>query len=95
MDRSSPYIAHSDSSEKRGEFSDNIVVVEKEKSISNQNSVSVNLVFSHKPASEVFQNPDLLAAAKHARSAVKKKLLATGLVSSSQLEDIMDKTKYG
>lgn len=95
MDRSSSYIARSDSCIKPGEFSDNVVIIEKEKSISNQNSASIRLVFSHKPASEVFQNPDLLAAAKRARSEIKKQLLASGLVSSSQLKDIMDITKYG
>jgi hypothetical protein len=91
----SSFIARSDPSLISGESSDNIVVLQKEKSISNQNSTTFNLVFSHKPATEVFKNPDLLAAAKLARAEIKQQLIATGRVSQVKAEDILDKLKYG
>jgi hypothetical protein len=91
----SSFIARSDPSLISGESSDNIVVLQKEKSISNQNTTTFNLVFSHKPATEVFKNPDLLAAAKLARTEIKQQLIATGRVSQVKAEDILDKLKYG
>jgi hypothetical protein len=74
MDRIASYIARSDPDVKAGDSTDNIVVLEKEKSVSNQNTTAINLVFTHKPASEVFKNPDLLASAKLARAEIKQQL---------------------
>lgn len=96
MDRlASSFIARSDPSLISGESSDNIVVLQNEKSISNKNTPVFNLVFSHKPASEVFKNPDLLAAAKLARDEIKQQLIETGRVSPSKAEDILNTIKYG
>ncbi len=96
MDRlASSRIARSDPSVASGESSDNIVVLQKEKSVSNQNTTTFNLVFSHKPASEVFKNPDLLAAAKLARAEIKQQLIDSGRVKKVKVEDILDKMKYG
>jgi hypothetical protein len=96
MDRlASSFIARSDPSIKSGESSDNIVVLQNEKSISNKNTTVVNLIFTHKPASEVFKNPDLLASAKLAHAEIKQQLIASGKVSQIKAEEILDKMKYG
>jgi len=97
MDRftSSSYIARSDPNANSKEYSDSVVIATKEKSISNKNKTSINIVFSHKPAAEVFNNPELISAAKLARSEIKKQLLDTGRVSEIQLENVMDSMKYG
>ncbi|MEY3571193.1 MAG: hypothetical protein RIQ85_1313 [Pseudomonadota bacterium] len=50
MDRIASYIARSDPNVKAGDSTDNIVVLEKEKSVSNQNEKTTHLIFSHKPA---------------------------------------------
>jgi hypothetical protein len=94
MDRIASYIARSDPDVKAGDSTDNIVVLEKEKSVSNQNTTAINLVFTHKPASEVFKNPDLLASAKLARAEIKQQLIASGRVTDSKAEKILDNIKY-
>ncbi len=97
MDRftSSSYIARSDLNAKQGEYSDSVVIATKEKSIAYKNKASINIVYSHVPASKVFNNPELIAAAKLARSEIKKQLLSTGVVSDTQLKNVMAATKYG
>jgi len=95
MDRlASSFIARSDPSINSGEFSDNIVVLQEEKSISNQNTTVVNLVFTHKPATEVFKNPELLAAAKLARAEIKQQLIDSGGLSKTKAEKILGNIKY-
>jgi hypothetical protein len=69
-------------------------VLQEEKSISNQNTTAINLVFTHKPASEVFKNPDLLASAKLARTEIKKQLRASGRATNHKAEKILDNIKY-
>ena len=97
MDRltSSSHIARPEPNANSEIYSDSVVIATKEKSISNKNKISINIIYSHKPAAEVFNNPELLSAAKLARSEIKKQLLDTGRVSESQLETILDNTKYG
>ena len=92
---SSSYIARSDPNAKLNEYSDSIVIATKEKSISNTNKTSINIIYSHVPASEVFNNPKLISAAKLARSEIKKQLLSTGGVSDILLAKVMDGMKYG
>jgi len=94
MDRLASYIARSDPNVKAGDSTDNIVVLEKEKSVSNQNEKATHLVFSHKPAAEVFKNPDLLASAKLARIEIKKQLVASGRATNNKAEKILDNIKY-
>jgi len=94
MDRLASYIARSDPNVKAGDSTDNIVVLEKEKSVSNKNKKATNLVFTHKPAAEVFKNPDLLAAAKLARTEIKKQLIASGRATNVKAETILDNLKY-
>jgi len=94
MDRIASYIARSDPDVKAGDSTDNIVVLQEEKSISNQNTTAINLVFTHKPASEVFKNPDLLASAKLARTEIKKQLIASGRATNHKAEKILDNIKY-
>lgn len=94
MDRLGSYIARHDPSVKTGDSTDNIVVLETEKSISNKNEKNTHLVFSHKPAAEVFKNPELLASAKLARAEIKQQLIATGVVTNSNAEKILDNIKY-
>ena len=95
MDRlASSFISRSDPSINSGEFSDNIVVLQEETSISNQNTTVVNLVFTHKPAAEVFKNPELLAAAKLARAEIKHQLIDSGGVSKTKAEKILSNIKY-
>ena len=94
MDRLASYIARSDPNVKAGDSTDNIVVLEKEKSLTNQNEKATHLVFSHKPAAEVFKNPDLLASAKLARTEIKKQLVASGRATNSKAETILDNIKY-
>lgn len=94
MDRLASYIARSDPNVKAGDSTDNIVVLEKEKSISNQNEEATHLIFSHKPAAEVFKNPDLLAAAKLARTEIKNQLIASGRATNNKAEKILDNMKY-
>ena len=94
MDRLASYIARSDPNVKAGDSTDNIVVLEKEKSISNQNEKATHLVFSHKPAAEVFKNPDLLASAKLARTEIKKQLIASGRATNSKADKILNNMKY-
>ena len=97
MDRltSSSYIARSDLNAKQGEYSDSVVIATKEKSISNKNKTSINIIYSHVPAAEVFNNPELITAAKLARSEIKKQLLNTDRVSEKQLENVMAGMRYG
>jgi hypothetical protein len=94
MDRLASYIARSDPNVKAGDSTDNVVVLEKEKSVSNKNEKATNLVFTHKPAAEVFKNPDLLAAAKLARTEIKKQLIASGRATNVKAETILDNLKY-
>lgn len=94
MDRLASYIARSDPNIKAGDMTDNVVVLQEEKSISNQNTTVINLVFTHKPASEVFKNPDLLASAKLARAKIKQQLIASGRATHSKAEKILDNIKY-
>jgi len=94
MDRLASYIARSDPNVKAGDSTDNIVVLEKEKSVSNKNKKATHLVFSHKPAAEVFKNPDLLASAKLARTEIKKQLIASGRATNVKAETILDNIKY-
>ena len=94
MDRLASYIARNDPNVKAGDSTDNIVVLEKEKSVSNQNEKATHLVFSHKPAAEVFKNPDLLASAKLARIEIKKQLVASGRATNNKAEKILDNIKY-
>jgi hypothetical protein len=90
MDR----LARHDPSVKTGDLTDNIVVLQEEKSFTNQDTPIINLVFSHKPAAEVFKNPALLAAAKLARTEIKQQLIATGRATNSKAEKILDNIKY-
>jgi len=94
MDRIASYIARSDPNVKAGDSTDNIVVLEKEKSVSNQNEKTTHLIFSHKPAAEVFKNPELLASAKLARTEIKKQLVASGRATNDKAETILDNIKY-
>ena len=68
--------------------------MEKEKSVSNQNEKTTHLIFSHKPAAEVFKNPELLASAKLARTEIKKQLVASGRATNDKAEIILDNIKY-
>jgi hypothetical protein len=90
MDR----LARHDPSVKTGDLTDNIVVLQEEKSFTNQDTPIINLVFSHKPAAEVFKNPALLASAKLARTEIKQQLIATGRATNSKAEKILDNIKY-
>ena len=73
MDRltSSSHIARPEPNANSEIYSDSVVIATKEKSISNKNKISINIIYSHKPAAEVFNNPELLSAAKLARSEIK------------------------
>jgi hypothetical protein len=97
MDRftSPSYIARSDPNAKPNEYSDSVVIATKEKSISNKNKTSISIIYSHVPAAEVFNNPELITAAKLARSEIKKQLLSTGGVSDILVAKVMDGMKYG
>jgi hypothetical protein len=90
MDR----LARHDPSVKTGDLTDNIVVLQQEKTFTNQDTPIINLVFTHKPAAEVFKNPDLLAAAKLARTELKELLVASGRATNSKAEKILDNIKY-
>ena len=90
MDR----LARHDPSVKTGDLTDNIVVLQQEKTFTNQDTPIINLVFTHKPATEVFKNPDLLAAAKLARTELKQLLIASGRATNSKAEKILDNIKY-
>ena len=89
MDR----LARHDPSVKTGDLTDNIVVLQQEKTFTNQDTPIINLVFTHKPATEVFKNPDLLAAAKLARTELKQLLIASGRATNSKAEKILDNIK--
>ena len=90
MDR----LARHDPSVKTGDLTDNIVVLQQEKTFTNQDTPIINLVFTHKPATEVFKNPDLLASAKLARTELKQLLIASGRATNSKAEKILDNIKY-
>jgi hypothetical protein len=90
MDR----LARHDPSVKTGDLTDNIVVLQEEKTFTNQDTPIINLVFSHKPAAEVFKNPTLLASAKLARTEIKQQLIASGRATNSKAEKILDNIKY-
>jgi hypothetical protein len=90
MDR----LARHDPTIKTGDMTDNIVVLQEEKTFTNQDTPIINLVFTHKPATEVFKNPELLAAAKLARTELKQLLIASGRATNSKAEKILDNIKY-
>jgi len=90
MDR----LARHDPSVKTGDLTDNIVVLQQEKTFTNQDTPIINLVFTHKPAAEVFKNPELLASAKLARTEIKKQLVASGRATNDKAETILDNIKY-
>jgi len=94
MDRIASYIARNNPDVKSGDTTDYVVVLQEESSISNQNEKATHLVFSHKPAAEVFKNSDLLASAKLARAEIKQQLIASGRVTNSKAEKILDNIKY-
>jgi hypothetical protein len=94
MDRTASYIARNNPDVKSGGTTDYVVVLQEESSISNQNEKATHLVFSHKPAAEVFKNSDLLASAKLARAEIKQQLIASGRVTNSKAEKILDNMKY-
>ena len=90
MDR----LARHDPSVKTGDLTDNIVVLQEEKSFTNQDTPVINLVFTHKPAAEVFKNPVLLESAKLARTEIKQQLIASGRATKSKAEKMLDNIKY-
>ncbi len=94
MDSLTRYITRSYPNVEAGNSTDNIVVLEKEISINNQNQKTTHLIFTHKPAAEVFKNPDLLASAKLARAEIKQQLIASGRATNNKAEKILDNIKY-